>query len=184
MYECTVAIRAWIYERLKSPGIDSKESTPPAYVAWRSGLSNRVAGLTGPPCWESVPGLLKSKGLKIRARDSVTLTFCLTLPLSQPLKICTITLYLYSSVHELIHSLYYINLLYYIIPTVALLCIACRFLLNPHIRLGDDVSLINFSLNIVFLGFHIPYMFCPSDDMPLNDVSRPCGREAVVMWGL
>jgi hypothetical protein len=28
--------------RLRSPGIDSKESIPPAYVVWRTGTTNRV----------------------------------------------------------------------------------------------------------------------------------------------
>ncbi len=36
----------------------SKESIPPASVAWRTGTSNRVCR-TGPPGWESIPGLLK-----------------------------------------------------------------------------------------------------------------------------
>jgi hypothetical protein len=34
--------RAWICRRLWSAGIDSKESIPPAYVAWRAGTSNSV----------------------------------------------------------------------------------------------------------------------------------------------
>jgi hypothetical protein len=34
--------RAGICKRLRSPGIDSKESIPPAYVAWRAGTSNEV----------------------------------------------------------------------------------------------------------------------------------------------
>jgi hypothetical protein len=34
--------RAPICKRLRSPGIDSKESITPAYVAWRAGTSNRV----------------------------------------------------------------------------------------------------------------------------------------------
>jgi|LakMenEpi03Aug12_release.lakeMendotaPanAssembly.Ray.scaffolds.fasta_scaffold2698716_1 hypothetical protein len=29
--------RDCIFKLLRSPGIDSKESTPPAYVAWRAG---------------------------------------------------------------------------------------------------------------------------------------------------
>jgi hypothetical protein len=29
--------RARIFKRLRSPGIDSKASIPPAYVAWRAG---------------------------------------------------------------------------------------------------------------------------------------------------
>ena len=32
-------IRAIIFKRLWSPGIDSKESIPPAYVAWRAGTT-------------------------------------------------------------------------------------------------------------------------------------------------
>ncbi len=35
-------IRAQICKRLRSPGIDSKESIQAAYVAWRPGTSNRV----------------------------------------------------------------------------------------------------------------------------------------------
>jgi hypothetical protein len=31
--------RARIYKRLRSPGIDSKESIPPAYAAWRTGAT-------------------------------------------------------------------------------------------------------------------------------------------------
>jgi hypothetical protein len=34
--------RAQICERLRGPGIDSKESIPPAYVAWRVSTINRV----------------------------------------------------------------------------------------------------------------------------------------------
>jgi hypothetical protein len=34
--------RARICKRLRSPGIDSKESIPPACLAWRPGTSNRV----------------------------------------------------------------------------------------------------------------------------------------------
>ncbi len=34
--------RAQICKRLRSPGIDSEESIPPAYVAWRAGTSNMV----------------------------------------------------------------------------------------------------------------------------------------------
>ncbi len=44
---------------LRSPGIDSEESIPPAYVAWRAGTTNRVSYGTGPPGWESIPGLFK-----------------------------------------------------------------------------------------------------------------------------
>ncbi len=37
--------RARICKRLGSPGIDSKEPIPPAYVAWRAGTSNKVVVL-------------------------------------------------------------------------------------------------------------------------------------------
>ncbi len=46
---------ARICKRLWSPGIDSEESIPPAYAAWRAGTTNRVAV----PGWESISGLLK-----------------------------------------------------------------------------------------------------------------------------
>ncbi len=45
--------RARICKLLRSPGIDSSESTSPANVAWHTGLSYH------PPGWESIPGLLK-----------------------------------------------------------------------------------------------------------------------------
>jgi hypothetical protein len=32
--------RARIYKRLWRPGIDSEDSIPPAYVAWRAGTTN------------------------------------------------------------------------------------------------------------------------------------------------
>jgi hypothetical protein len=44
---------------LWSPGIDSQESISPAYVAWRASTINTVGFRTGPPIWESIPGLLK-----------------------------------------------------------------------------------------------------------------------------
>jgi hypothetical protein len=34
--------RTRICKRVRSPGIDSKESIPPAYVTWRAGTTNRV----------------------------------------------------------------------------------------------------------------------------------------------
>ncbi len=42
--ELTAIKRIWarICKRLSSPGIDSKESIPPAYVAWLAGTSNKV----------------------------------------------------------------------------------------------------------------------------------------------
>ncbi len=36
------AYRAWIFKRLRSPEIDSKEFIPPGNVAWRAGTRNRV----------------------------------------------------------------------------------------------------------------------------------------------
>ena len=35
-------VRARFCKRLTRPGIDSKVSIPPAYVAWRAGTTNRV----------------------------------------------------------------------------------------------------------------------------------------------
>jgi hypothetical protein len=55
---------AHICKRLRSPEADSKKSIPPAYAVWQAGTSNQGC-LTGPPGWESTPGLLK--GLQIRA---------------------------------------------------------------------------------------------------------------------
>ncbi len=34
--------RARICKRLRRPGIDSEDSSPPVYVSWRSGMKNRV----------------------------------------------------------------------------------------------------------------------------------------------
>jgi hypothetical protein len=50
--------RARICKRLRSPGIDSQKSIPLAYVAWRAGTTKKGCR-TGPPGWESIPGLLK-----------------------------------------------------------------------------------------------------------------------------
>jgi len=36
-YDSRAVSRAGILKLLRSPGIDSKESIPPAYVAWRAG---------------------------------------------------------------------------------------------------------------------------------------------------
>ncbi len=61
--EETVLYRARICKRLRSPGIDFKESIPPAYVAWRAGTSNRVV-----PARQAGNRFLGSlKGLQIRA---------------------------------------------------------------------------------------------------------------------
>jgi hypothetical protein len=40
MLHLQTSYRARIFEHLWSPGIDSKESIPPAYVAWRAGTIN------------------------------------------------------------------------------------------------------------------------------------------------
>jgi hypothetical protein len=59
----------WIYydalrPNFRSPGIDSKESIPPAYVAWRVGTSNKVLV----PVRQARNRFLGSlKGLQIRA---------------------------------------------------------------------------------------------------------------------
>jgi hypothetical protein len=55
---------ARICKRLWSPGIDSKESIPPACVAWRAGTSNRVV-VTAHRAKNRFLGSLK--GLQIRA---------------------------------------------------------------------------------------------------------------------
>jgi hypothetical protein len=56
--------RSRICKRLMSPGFNSKESIPPAYVAWRAGTSNRVVV----PARRAGNRLLGSlKGLQIRA---------------------------------------------------------------------------------------------------------------------
>jgi hypothetical protein len=70
-----------ICKRLWSPGIDSKVSIPPTYVAWRAGTTNRVivpalqATLaSGIDTLESIPGLLK--GLKIPPLFFMLCTVC------------------------------------------------------------------------------------------------------------
>jgi hypothetical protein len=58
--------RARICKPFRSPGIDSKESIPPAYVAWRARTSNRVVV----PARQAGNRFLGSlKGYKIRALD-------------------------------------------------------------------------------------------------------------------
>ncbi len=57
-------LRARICNRLRSPGIDSKESIPTAYVAWRAGASNRVV-VPARQAENRFQGSLK--GLQIRA---------------------------------------------------------------------------------------------------------------------
>jgi hypothetical protein len=59
--------RARICKRFRSPGIDSKESIPPAYVAWRAGTSNRIIV----PAHQARNRFMSSlKGLQIRAQFS------------------------------------------------------------------------------------------------------------------
>ncbi len=59
---------ARICKRLRSPGINSEESIPPAYVAWRPGTTNRVIVLPARQAGNRFLGSLK--GLRIRARLS------------------------------------------------------------------------------------------------------------------
>ncbi len=55
--------RARICKRLRRPGIDSEDSFPPAYVAWRVGTTNRVVV----PARQAGNRFLGSlKGLQIR----------------------------------------------------------------------------------------------------------------------
>jgi len=56
---------ARIFKRLRSPGVDSKESIPPAYVAWRAGTSN--IGLLYRPARLGIDSWAPKKGLQIRA---------------------------------------------------------------------------------------------------------------------
>jgi hypothetical protein len=39
-----LSVQSRICKRLRSPGIDSKASIPPAYVAWRAGTTTRFIG--------------------------------------------------------------------------------------------------------------------------------------------
>ncbi len=58
-------VRVCICKRLRSPGIDSEESIPPAYEAWRAGTTNRVIV----PAGQAENRFLGSiKGLQIRAQ--------------------------------------------------------------------------------------------------------------------
>jgi hypothetical protein len=56
--------RSRIFKRLRSPGIDSNESIPPAYITWRDGTSNRVV-VPARQAWNRFLGSLK--GLQIKA---------------------------------------------------------------------------------------------------------------------
>jgi hypothetical protein len=57
-------LQARICKRLKSPEIDSKESIPPAYLAWWAGSANRVV-VPARQAGNRFLGFLK--GLQIRA---------------------------------------------------------------------------------------------------------------------
>ncbi len=62
--------RARICKRFQGPGIDSKESTLPAYVAWRPSTSDRVVV----PARQAGNRFLGSlKGLQIRALEAAWL---------------------------------------------------------------------------------------------------------------
>jgi hypothetical protein len=64
MAEQETVSRARICRRLRSPGIDSKESVPPAYQAWRAGTTIKVFV----PAHHAQNRFLGSfKGLQIRA---------------------------------------------------------------------------------------------------------------------
>jgi hypothetical protein len=58
--------RARICKRWRSPGIDSRESIPTAYVAWRAGTSNRVV-VPARQAWNRFLGFLK--GLQTPAQS-------------------------------------------------------------------------------------------------------------------
>jgi hypothetical protein len=176
MYECTAAIREGIFKLLRKPGIDSQESTPLAYVAWRAGMSNRVAGLTSPPGWGN-RFLGSLKGLQIRAQDSVTLTFCLTLPLSQQLKICTIIRCICTVLYM---NWYILNILHNSDCCIVKQSVSVSFdtacsdvTLCPWSMCPYVVSGISHPIYVLSLGRYVPERCVPT-----------LGREAVVMWGL
>jgi hypothetical protein len=60
--------RARTCKRLRSPGIDSKESVAPTYVAWRAGTSNKVVA---PARLSGNRFLCSLTDLQIRALDSM-----------------------------------------------------------------------------------------------------------------
>ncbi len=62
------SIRARIYKHLRSLGIDSRDSIPPAYVAWRAGTSNRVV-VPGRQAGNRFLGSLK--GLQIESMGTI-----------------------------------------------------------------------------------------------------------------
>ncbi len=59
--------RARICKRLRSPEIDSKESIPPAYVAWRVGTSKVCR--TGPPGCMGIDSWFKNSGSEISEKS-------------------------------------------------------------------------------------------------------------------
>jgi hypothetical protein len=60
--------RARICKRLRRPGIDSEDSIPPAYEAWRAGTTNRVV-VPARHAGNRFQGSLK--GLQIRAQATL-----------------------------------------------------------------------------------------------------------------
>jgi hypothetical protein len=68
LFESGVLKRTRICTRLRNPGIDAKESIPPAHVFWRAGTSYRVVVL-GRQAGNRF--LVPLKGLQIRAQDLV-----------------------------------------------------------------------------------------------------------------
>ena len=61
--------RARICKRLWSPGIDSEDSIPPAYVAWRAAV--RQIELSYRPARLGIDSWAPSTGLQIRALDGI-----------------------------------------------------------------------------------------------------------------
>ncbi len=58
MYGIHYMLRVRICTRFRSQGNDSKESIPPAYIAWQ-GRYDKQGFRTGQPGWESIAGLRK-----------------------------------------------------------------------------------------------------------------------------
>jgi hypothetical protein len=73
--------RARICKRLRSQEIDSKESIPPVYVAWRAGMSNKVV------VQDRQGGnrfLGSIKGLQIRALEFSCIVHCMCATVLNP----------------------------------------------------------------------------------------------------
>jgi hypothetical protein len=69
--------KAHICKRFRSPGIDFEGSIPPAYVAWRTGSTNRVVELVVPARRAGNRFLGSLQGLQIRALQSY-MVVCIT----------------------------------------------------------------------------------------------------------